>query len=329
MVFGGPVGQLGVVVVTVCGLWVGARLLVDAVVKLARRIGFSELIIGLTVVAIGTSTPELVVTTDAALKGLGDIAVGNVLGSNIYNLTVVLGLVSLLRAVPISESLVRRDGVALLASTLVGGAALVDLRVSRLEGVLLVALFVAYTVYLLRVERATATEPVGLTPASNPTESSDENGRGSFGGRDLLLLLVGLAVVLVSGEYMVRAASALARGVGISEWVIGGTIVAAGTSTPEVAVSVVAIRRGSLGISVGNVFGSNIFNLFGAMGIAAIVRPLSLGGAVMETVGWLLVVSTLVVAALWTGRTLSQGEGALFVCSEFGRWVLGLLGLVG
>ncbi|MFC7234330.1 sodium:calcium antiporter [Halosegnis marinus] len=321
MVAGGPAVQVAVVVATVLGLWVGARLLVDSTVRLARRVGLSELTIGLTVVAAGTSTPELIVTAGAAVDGFGDIAVGNVVGSNVYNLAFVLGVVSLLRVVPIERSLVHRDGVMLVASTLLGGAVLLDGTVTRTEGAVLAGLFVLYTAYLLRTGDAGATvadeddPPIGVA-----------TDRVAVPGRDALLLVAGLAVVLVSGDLLVGAATTLARGAGVSEWVIGGTVVAAGTSTPEFAVSLVAVRSGRLGVSVGNVVGSNVFNVLGVLGVAAAVRPLAVGPAALDTVAWLLVVSTAMVAALWTGRQLSRPEGGLFALSEVGRWVLGLLG---
>jgi cation:H+ antiporter len=317
--------QVGIVVASVGGLWVGARLLVDSVVRLARRVGLSELTIGLTVVAAGTSTPELVVTADAALKGLGDIAVGNVVGSNIYNLAFVLGVVSLLRVVPIERSLVHRDGVALVVSTLLGAYAVSDGLVTRLEGAVLVGVFVVYTAFLLRsgTDASQSVDPSDAPPgvATAVTE------RVQFRGRDAVLLVAGLAVVLVSGDLMVGAASALARGAGLSEWVIGGTIVAAGTSTPEFAVSLVAMRRGRLGVSVGNVVGSNVFNLLVIMGVGALVSPLSLSSSIGLSLAWLLAVSVAMVAALWTGRRLSRPEGGLFAGSEVVRWVVGLLGL--
>ncbi|MBX0325977.1 calcium/sodium antiporter [Halomicroarcula sp. F13] len=328
MVRGGPVVQLGVIFLSVLGLWVGARLLVDAVVRLARRFGLSDLIIGLTIVAMGTSMPELAVSIDAALKGFGDIAVSNVLGSNIYNLAFILGVVSLIKILPIAESLVHRGGIALLASVFVGGLAVVDLRITRLDGLFLVGSFVAYTVYLLRTSRAASAQST-QQPLVDGGVTGQIAERSSFRGRDAVLFVSGLALVLVSGDYMVLAASELARGAGISEWVIGGTIVAAGTSTPEFAVSLVAIKRGSLGISVGNVIGSNIFNITGIMGIAAVVRPLVVSGTALETLAWLVVISTVLVAALWTGRVLSRLEGALLTITEMVRWVLGLFGLFG
>jgi cation:H+ antiporter len=334
MVRGGTAVQVGVVLVTVLGLWVGARLLVDSVVRLARRAGLSDLVIGLTVVAVGTSTPELVVTTGAALEGLGDIAVGNVIGSNIYNLAFVLGVVSLVRVVPIERSLVHRDGLALVASTLLGGAVLFDLAVSRAEGALLLGLFLAYTAYLLRTgsDPPDPEAPPGSAtngPDPPPGIETSRTERIGFPGRDLVLLVAGLAVVLASGDLMVGAASELARGAGVSELVIGGTVVAAGTSTPEFAVSLVAIRRGRLGVSVGNVVGSNVFNLLGVLGLGAAIRPLSVGSSVFENVAWLLVVTVAMVAALWTGRQLSRPEGGLFAGSELVRWALGLLGILG
>ncbi|MFC7128310.1 calcium/sodium antiporter [Haloferax chudinovii] len=328
MLRGGPVVQIGVVLVSVLGLWVGARLLVDAAVRSARRFGLSELTIGLTIVAIGTSTPELSVAVDAAYKGLGDIAVANVLGSNIYNLAFVLGVISLVRVIPVAESLVSRDGVALLASTVLGGVVLFDLRVTRLEGAVLVGAFVAYTAFLLRGSQ---------TGADGPTDHSTDQslgdggvtrpitGRIDFPGRDAVFLAGGLALVLVSGDYMVLAASELARGAGVSEWVIGGTIVAAGTSTPEFAVSLVALRQRSLGVSVGNVVGSNILNITGIVGVAAVASPLAVSASALGTFAWLAAVTLLLVAALWTGRALSRLEGAFFATSEVTRWILGLL----
>ncbi|WP_380681231.1 calcium/sodium antiporter [Salinigranum sp. GCM10025319] len=352
----GFVVQVGILVVSVAGLWLGARSLVDAVVRLARQLDLSERTIGLTVVAAGTSMPELVVTADAALAGLGNVAVGNVVGSNVYNLAFILGVVSLLRVIPIDRSLVHRDGVVLVASTLLGVVVLFDLTITRVEGVVLLASFVAYTAYLLRSggDDAGDTDLVGddddgtdtagefddaagdATHGAPDDDGSDPAGvttgiadRVAFRGRDGLLLVGGLAVILASGHAMVEASTTLARGAGVSEWVIGGTVVAAGTSTPEFAVSLVAMRRGSVGVSVGNVAGSNVFNLLAILGIGAILRPLVVAPAALETLAWLVVIVVAAVGAMWSGRRLSRAEGGLFALSEVGRWVLGLLGILG
>ena len=332
-------------VATVAGLWTGARLLTDAVVRLARRVGLSELTIGLTVVAMGTSTPELVVTSDAAFRRLGDIAVGSVVGSNIYNLAFVLGVVSLVRVIPVERSLVNRDGIALLASALAGAGAMLDLTVSRIEGLALLGLPVGYTALLLR--RGAGPEPSGTTdPGSGagatraPPDAGAEadreavpvaaaTDRAAFRPRDVALFAAGLVLILVSGDLMMGAASELdprRRRLRLGD---RGAIVAAGTSTPEFAVSLVATRRGSIGVSAGNVVGSNVFDVLGIMGLGAMLRPLSFGAVALESVAWLVAVSAAIVAALWTGRQLSRPEGGLLACSGLARWVLGLLGLVG
>ncbi|WP_276301410.1 sodium:calcium antiporter [Halorussus lipolyticus] len=347
MVWGTTAVRLGVIVASVLGLWLGARLLVDSAVRLARRAGLSELAIGLTVVAMGTSTPELVVTTDAALAGAGDIAVGNVVGSNIYNLAFILGVVSLVRVIPIERSLVHRDGLVLVGSTLVGFAVMWNLTVGRVEGLVLIGLLVAYTGYLLRAEShgevgpesSAPAETPDETPAKTPDETPPDGSRESPEAfdveehasppRDVALLVAGLALVLVSGHYMVESATALARGAGVSEWVIGGTIVAAGTSTPEFAVSLVAMRQGRVGVSVGNVVGSNVFNVLGILGVGAVISPLSVSATALESMVWLTVLVVVMVVALWSGRKLSRPEGGLFALSELVRWTLGLLGIVG
>ena len=322
MVAGGPAVQLAVVAATVVGLWVGARLLVDASVRLARGLGLSEFVIGLTIVAMGTSTPELAVTTEAAYKGLGDLAVANVLGSNVYNLAFILGLVAAIQVVRIDPSSLRRDGLVLIASTAIGALVLADRVVTRPEGVVLVVLFVAYTGFLLKAGRNEA----GEQSSAEPVPTSPIARRLALPGRTVLFLLGGLAIVVVSGDLLIGATTELARAVGISEWVIGGTIVAAGTSTPEFAVSMVAIKRGSTGVSVGNVIGSNVFNLVGIVGVAALVRPLAVSESVFVTLGWLAVVSVLVVGLLWTDAVLSRIEGLVLTGTELVRWVVGLIG---
>nr|WP_205254403.1 calcium/sodium antiporter [Halorubellus sp. JP-L1] len=330
-------------VASVVGLGVGARLLVDAAVALARRVGFSDLVVGLTVVAAGTSTPELVVTADAAMAGLGDVAVGNVAGSNVYNLAFILGVVAAIRVIPIERSLVHRDGVVLVASTFVFAGVLLDGAVARLEGGLLVVAYVAYTAYLLWDARsdAAATDSGGAATAGSgggaTTGSVDATGAAvplrvaapSASVRSVVLLVVGLAVVLASGHVLVESATVVASAAGLSDALIGGTIVAAGTSTPEFAVSLVALSRGSVGVSVGNVVGSNVFNALAVLGVGALVRPLAVSSVVLETVAWLVVVVLVAVALMWSGRRLSRPEGVLFALSEVGRWTAGILGIVG
>jgi len=324
--------QIAVLAVTVVGLAVGARLFVDAAVRFARRFGLSEFVIGLTIVGIGTSSPELVVSADAALIGRGDLAVGNVLGSNTFNLALILGVLALFGAIPVDRSAVRRDGTALVLATAIGGVVLLDATITRMEGVAMVACLIAYIAYLLGTGGDAASGSADDASASSaPREVAEPTPPGGLarGPTDSLRtaaeLVAGLALVLASGHFMVESASALALSAGISELVVGETIVAAGTSTPELAVSIVAMRRGRVGVSVGNILGSNVFNLLGILGVAAIIRPLAASPAVLTGVAWLAAITVAAVAALWTGRRLSRPEGGLFTLSELFRWVNDLL----
>ncbi|QCJ47333.1 calcium/sodium antiporter [Haloprofundus sp. MHR1] len=309
--------DVAVIAVSIAVLWIGARMFVDSAVHAARRFGLSELTIGLTVVAVGTSSPEIAVSLEAALESSPDIAVGNVIGSNIFNVAVILGIVALVRWVPISRGLVRRDGLAVLASAALALAVLFDGVVTRLEGLVLLALFGGYLFALFRLT------PDG--PGVDGSEAAGATAGSDFGAREALELVGGLALVVVAGQFLIDSATALARVVGVSEWVIGATVVAAGTSTPEFAVSVVALTRGSSGVSVGNVLGSNIFNVLFVLGLAATVAPLSVGPAAFDGALWSFGLSTLLVAALWSGHRLSRLEGGLFVGSEVVRWLRSIL----
>ncbi|WP_101295495.1 calcium/sodium antiporter [Halegenticoccus soli] len=327
--------DLALLVVGVVALWGGSRLFVDGAVDLARRLGLSELVIGLTVVAVGTSAPELAVTVDAALVGAADLAVGNVVGSDIYNTAVILGVVTLVRAVQVSRRMLRRDGFVLLATTALLLAVVWDLRVSQFEGALLLALFGAYLLLLLRLAPDAAepdpkSESESAPGSASDSESKPASGNPTAGGErrgivDLALLAVGLAVVVAGGHLLVESAVSLARDAGVSEWLIGATVVAAGTSTPELAVSLVALSRGRTNVSVGNVIGSNVFNVLFVLGVAATIAPLSVSRAAFDSALWLLGLTVLLVVALWSGRRLSRPEGGLLVGSEALRWVLGFL----
>ena len=296
------------VLAAVGALWYGSQYLVDGAVRVARRGGLSELVIGLTIVAVGTSMPELVVTSDAALAGLGDIAVGNIVGSNGYNLAVVLGVVALFRRIPVDRAVVSRDGAVLLASTVVGFVFISDLMITRIEGGILLVGLILYLSLLVRARAAPSAPAVGSTPVSAPL------------WRAAAAIVGGLVFVIVGGHLLVVSASDIARLFGVPAWAIGATVVAAGTSTPELAVSLVALRRGRVGVSLGNVIGSNVLNLLGALGIAALLRPLTVDPAAVAETGWLLALSSVVLLLLWTGRSLSRSEGGLLVLSEAIRW---------
>ncbi|WP_226479693.1 calcium/sodium antiporter [Natrinema amylolyticum] len=325
------VGAVISLAVGVLALWIGARLLVTGASRLASAAGVSALVVGLTVVAFGTSAPEVVVSTEAALAGRGDVAVGNVVGSNVFNLGVILGLVAVIAPFRVAEPLLRRDVLAMAASTVVAAVVLADVGISRLEGGVLLALLACYLGALWLAIR-NASDAAGT--AADSLEASDdatsprasEDGRSVRLGLEALRVVAGLALVIVGGRVLVDAAVGLALSVGVSEWVVGATVVAAGTSVPELVTSVVAARRGDTGIAAGNVVGSNVFNVLGVLGIAAVVRPLAVDPAVFFALGWLAVLTAFATAVLATGRQLTRLEGVALVVLGAGYWIVSMGG---
>jgi len=302
--------DLTLAAVAVVGLWLGADQFVRGASRLARRLGVSGLIVGLTVIAFGTSAPEFAVSIDAALTGSADISVANVVGSNVVNLGFVLGGAALVRALPIAPALVRRDTVALIGATALLLGFLRDFRIDRGEAAVFVVLLVGYLAVLAR-------SGIG-------GDAGDEHAV-AFQLRDVLRLVGGLAVVIASAHLLVLAATALARDAGVSEWTIGVTIVAGGTSLPEFVTAVVAAQRGRAGLSAGNLVGSCLFNALGVLGVAALVRPLSVTPAAVESTGWLLGLVVLVTLLFWSGQVLSRVEGGLLVLVNLVDWAVELL----
>jgi cation:H+ antiporter len=293
-----------IVVATILGLWWGAVWVVEAASRIAKRLGVSELIIGLTVVAMGTSAPEFAVTVGAALKGQGDISIGNVVGSNIFNLGFILGGVALVRAITTSRSLVYRDGAVMIGITFLLLFFLRDLTMDRWEGAILFTLLLVYIGYLIY-----SREPM-----------EEDIPEGDFQWLDIPRLLAGLALIVTSGHFLVESASSLARAFGVSEWVIGVTIVAAGTSAPELVTSLIAVLRGRYGISAGNLIGSDIFNLLGVLGLAALLRPMSIDASAYSSMYLLSGMVIMVVIMMRTGWKISRWEGGLLVLINLVRW---------
>ena len=300
-----------VVVISILAVGYGASVMVEAASRIAKRLGVSELIIGLTVVAFGTSAPEFAVTLYSAFEGKGDISVGNIVGSNIFNLGFILGGCALIRAIPTTRKLLLRDGSVLGGATLLI-LALVgwDLRLDRHDGLLLFILLVVYLVFLFRNRHDT--EAV----AEEPTEEQRKTLV-----RDVVVLIAGMVGIVVGAFIMVESASALARSMGISDWVIAVTIVAAGTSAPEFATSLVGVLKGRYEISAGNLIGSDIFNLLGVLGIAGIMHPLEIPHEARMSLYALCFMVFLVLFFIKTGWKISRLEGGILVLIALVRWV--------
>ena len=283
----------------------GAAWLVDSASKIAKRLGISELVIGLTILALGTSAPEFAVSILAALRGVGNIAIGNIVGSNIFNLGFILGGTAIIHSLKTSRILIVRDGFFLLFGTFILLFFLWDLTLTKFEGGVLFSLLILYLGYLY-VKR-------------EPLETKQVMGKMYWW--DPLMLIGGLAMVLVGAHFMVESAINLARYMGVSEWVIGATVIAAGTSAPEFATSLAAALRSRYGMSVGNLIGSDIFNLFGVLGVAGILNniPVSLD-ARMHLVFLSLMVA-LVLVFMRTGWVVSRREGYILVMIGLVRWI--------
>lgn len=293
---------------------VGANALTDGASAIARRFGISDLVVGLTVVAFGTSTPELVISLLSAVKGNTGLAVGNVVGSNIFNIFAIIGITALVRPIVIERSVMTREIPMVLISSLVllvmGNTGLLDgggaAMLTRSNGLILLVFFGIFMWYTFATSKSAAPdEPVSV----------NASGKGQFKpAKAVLWVIGGLAMLVVGGDRFVAGASGIASMAGISDAVIGLTIAAAGSSLPELATSIVAARKGRTSMAVGNVIGSNIFNIFLVLGASATVHPLAFGTIGNVDLLTLTAASVLFLACGWLvgKRTITRGEGALF-----------------
>ncbi len=281
-------------------LYLGAEALVRGSTSLALRFGISPLIAGLTIVAFGTSAPELTVSMSAAFDGLGDVAVGNVVGSNIFNIAVILGLTAIIRPPSVHLKLIRREIPIMILISLVAFALVASGEVSRFFGIILTAGLIFYTLSTIRLARREqdAIDLPEIGPLSKvPIVVS------------LVMVGVGLALLVWGSRWFVDGAIFLARSIGVSEAVIGLTIVSAGTSLPELATSVVAALRRHSDVAIGNVVGSCIFNVLCILGITATIQPLSAQGIALRDVVFMLGTAVILLPFAHTQRSISRFEG--------------------
>jgi cation:H+ antiporter len=298
----------------------GAQQVVETAARIARRLRISELIVGLTLVAAATSLPELGVTLVAAFEEHPDISVGNIVGSNIFNLGFILGAIAVIRPIPTTRMLVRRDGSALILATFLLLALIVsDFRLDRSDGVILLAGMGLYLAVVFSIGRIQWLEP-GLALALRGERRSSGDPLKAL--RALAGLAFGIALLAVGSHLLVNSAIPIARSFGVSHWVIGVTVVAAGTSAPEFATSLVGVLRGQYDISVGNVIGSDLFNLLGVLGVAGLLHPQAVAPAARASIIALTAMVILVVVFARTGWRLSRWEGLVLVLFGLARWAL-------
>ncbi|MBC2595454.1 calcium/sodium antiporter [Ruficoccus amylovorans] len=288
-------------------LFIGAEGLVRGSSTLAARFGVSPLVIGLTVVAFGTSSPELVVSLQATLNGQGDITLGNVLGSNSFNIGIILGLTALICPIRVHLQVIRFDAPIALGVALALPLILLGGTVTRPESALLVAALIVYILLNLRQARKEPPQTDNDLLLDAPKIS------WHHWGIDLALIVAGLGLLIFGSDLLVRNAVLIARQIGVSDAVIGLTIIAAGTSMPELATSVIAALRRQPDIAIGNVVGSNIFNILGILGISGLVAPIHATGIQPLDTLMVIVFTVLLLPLLYTGRRLIRLEGLLLL----------------
>ena len=288
-------------------LVLGAEILVRGASRLAAAAGMPPLIIGLTVVAFGTSAPEMAVSVGSALGGSPDIALGNVVGSNIFNVLLILGLSALVAPLVVSTQLVRFDVPVMIAASLLVWLMALDQSISRMEGLVLALMIAIYTDMQVRMGRRSDGDDVPAVPAAHGAGAIALNG---------LLIVAGLVLLVAGSRWLLAGATGIARGFGVSELLIGLTIVAAGTSLPELATSVLAALRGERDIAVGNIVGSNIFNIFAVLGLSALLAPQGVSVAQSALVFDIPVMTAVALACLpvfFRRHLIARWEGGVFV----------------
>ena len=294
-------------------LILGAEWLVRGASRLAAKVGISPLVIGLTVVAFGTSSPELAVSFQSSLAGQADIAVGNVIGSNIFNILLILGISAVITPLIVQQQLIRLDVPLMIGLSFSFYLMALDGVIGRLEGLLLFAGIIAYTFFLIRQSRreSKAVEDEYAQEFAAKAESGWKPWAINLG-----LIGIGLTMLILGSNWLVTSAISIARWLGLSELIIGLTIVAAGTSMPEVATSITAAIKGERDIAVGNVVGSNIFNILSVLGLTATVAPggvpVSLAAEAFD-IPVMVAVAVLALPIFFTGNRIERWEGWLFL----------------
>ncbi|KJY81407.1 calcium/sodium:proton antiporter [Vibrio galatheae] len=310
--------MLEAVVFLIIGLvflvWSADKLVFGAA-ALARNIGISPLVIGMTILAMGSSAPEMMVSATAALDGKTDTAVGNVLGSNIANIALILGITALIKPLSISSGVLRRELPLMIGVTLLAGVLLWDSHLGFYEGVLLFVLFAAFIIAMLRISRNEKNNGDAFIE-----EQESEVPEGVSNTKAAIWVVIGLIILPLAADLLVDNAVIIAQYFGMSDLVIGLTIIAVGTSLPELAASLAGVMKGEDDMAVGNIIGSNVFNILAVMGIPGILNPSVLSEYAMGRDFWVMLgVSLLLVAmALGKSRSINRFEGAALFCCFIG-----------
>jgi cation:H+ antiporter len=302
-------------------LYGGGELLIKGAVSVAKKAGVSELFTGLVIVGFGTSFPELMVSVGAALQGASDIAIGNVVGSNIGNTLLILGLCAAVLPLVVTELSLRRDATAVLLATIILMILSIDGLLGIVDGLIMLVLMGVYLFVAYKTESDNFT---GKEQEFVAIKTSDGDQPSVL--KPIFFTLSGLVLLITGARFLLNGALGLAEMLQISEAVVGLTVVAVGTSLPELTISLLAVIRGNTDVAVGNILGSNIFNLLGILGISILFQPISVHPRILEFDQWVLLgTAILLFVFMMTGRKLSRAEGALLLFGYVGYIVFSYL----
>ena len=288
-------------------VWSADRLVYGAA-ALAKNFGVAPLVIGMTILAMGSSAPEMMVSATAALAGKTDTAVGNVLGSNIANIALILGITAMLKPLSIGSTIIRRELPLMLGVTVIAGLLLWDNYLGRMEGAFLAVLFVLFLLAMLKISKSSKNDPLA-------EEQEAEIPTGVKNSSAIIWVFIGLGLLLYSSDMVVESAVVIAKHYGMSDLVIGLTIIAVGTSLPELAASIASIYKGEDDMAVGNIIGSNVFNILAVMGIPGLLNPSVLSPLAMGRDFYVMLGLSvlLLLMALGKRRRINRVEGGILV----------------
>lgn len=288
-------------------VWSADRLVYGAA-ALAKNFGVAPLVIGMTILAMGSSAPEMMVSATAALAGKTDTAVGNVLGSNIANIALILGITAMLKPLSIGSTIIRRELPLMLGVTVIAGLLLWDNYLGRMEGAFLAVLFVLFLLVMLKISKSSKNDPLA-------EEQEAEIPTGVKNSSAIIWVFIGLGLLLYSSDMVVESAVVIAKHYGMSDLVIGLTIIAVGTSLPELAASIASIYKGEDDMAVGNIIGSNVFNILAVMGIPGLLNPSVLSPLAMGRDFYVMLGLSvlLLLMALGKRRRINRVEGGILV----------------
>lgn len=291
----------------------GGDLLVNGSVKIAKHFSISPLIIGMTIVAFGTSAPELIVSIKASLAGSSEIAIGNVIGSNIANLALVLGLTALIFPLAIENQSLRVDWPVMMFASGLFYLFMLDGEIARWEGIVLFSLLIGFVIWLLNIKKESS------------VEDDTNNTKKTSITKPILLVIVGLIGLYFGSEWLLNGAVNIAKQAGISEHIIGVTIIAFGTSVPELATSVIAAFKKQADISIGNLIGSNIFNIMAVIGLTGIITPIPVSKMVLDfDIFWVIGIAFILFPLMRFGRVITRTKG-IFLLTIYLAYILLLL----